>query len=104
MTNNKNISVEPLFTKEEIGDLTAVTFIRPGRSDLKHYTECEFKDSTFYYVWVSCRHGNPPFKAILYTGFGSGSYRTLFTGSECVGIDDRVKFEIIREVGRSHWL
>lgn len=71
------------------------------REYLKPFNECSFEEITYYYVWVSYYRNNPPFRAILYTGFESGSYRTLFTGSECTNIDHRAKFKIITKIGRS---
>lgn len=75
---------------------------RPNRDDLKPFDECGFKESTYYFVWASCYNGNPPFKSVIYTGFKSGSYRSLFTGSECHQVDHRVRFEIISEIGSSY--
>lgn len=69
---------------------------------LKPFNECNFEESTYYYVWVSCRNGNPPFKAVVYTGFRSGSYRSAFTGGDSVvQFDHRARFKIITKIGKS---
>lgn len=69
---------------------------------LRPFDECNFEESTYYYVWVSCRYGNPPFKAVIYTGFRSGSYRSAFTGGDrVVQFDHRARFKIITKIGKS---
>lgn len=74
----------------------------PEEDHLKPFNECGFEEITYYYVWVSCRHNNPPFKAVIYTGFASGSYRSAFTGGDrVVQFDHRARFKIITKIGKS---
>ena len=74
----------------------------PEEEHLKPFNECNFEESTYYYVWVSCRNGNPPFKAVIYTGFASGSYRSAFSGGDSVVQFDHIaRFKIITKIGKS---
>lgn len=66
------------------------------------YKNCNFKDSSFYYVWVSMFDGNPRFKAVLYTGFDTGAYRNLFNSSGSFPLKKTSLFEIISYIGNSN--
>lgn len=69
------------------------------RGELKPWKECNFEDWHYYYVWISCFDGNPPFKAVVYTGASSSAYRTIFAVSEVKEVNGKMRFEIINKIG-----
>lgn len=69
---------------------------------LRPFDECNFEESTYYYVWVTFGRDPHPIKAVIYTGFRSGSYRSAFTGGDSVvQFDHRAKFKVITKIGKS---
>ena len=102
------MQLEPTLPKEEDSfpsndyQLSDEATEYPEEEHLKPFNECNFEESTYYYVWVSCRYGNPPFKAVIYTGFRSGSYRGVYCGGDrVIQFDHRAKFKIITKIGKS---
>lgn len=71
------------------------------RSQMKPFDELGLDECTYYWVWVSMRSTNPPFKAVLYTGFKTGGYRIIHYLDDVCRIERSTVFEVISRIGRS---
>lgn len=88
------MQLKPSLPKEEDSSLSVEECLKP-------FHECGFEESTYYYIWITFYDGPPPVKAVIYTGFNSGSYRTVFCGSTAEQFDHRARFKIITKIGKS---
>lgn len=63
------------------------------------------KENHLYLVEVSMRSGNPPWNAVLFTGFKTGSYWKLVSSTATIDLSQGVKhwpqngMVVIRELG-----
>ena len=60
----------------------------------------ELDECCYYVVEVSCFRGNPPFLAILYTGFKAGGYRTIHCNSAAFEPDNHAVIRVVSRIGK----
>ena len=62
---------------------------------------CEgLKENSYYAVWVKVSENNVPHKAVLYTGFMTGSYRKIMTGTyeQSISEHNHITAQLISEL------